>query len=439
MKSRRLLVLSAIALALGCEGHQTPTGPSVPIDPSKMISDGAHGGNPDFFFLPPLLRNPVSDPNFEAGKFNGNLRPSLTVEICELQGAPIDAQGLPVAATDCVTGDPVKKFPAGTVRLQNPPDGFYQVIWNTRESNLDVTKYYRIKVLVAGSNIPFGFDDVDPVANMTEFRNARTGEVIPLNDDSTLPINFRIENGGGPTLCGGGALCASATVTNDNPNGDVQVVQVQGNNGPIAGVVIPDGWLPAGGPQSVVVTINSVNTGVNDVAAGTQQFPCHANLPLMQFNGCFNFSTIPALAPIADGHQFAQAVTVVACFVLHDTDDPRYRFAQLWSSGPNEPPHPLVSVSDALVLTAPTEHNCGTNFSTVIGSSASWSTKLSQLVSLSWGKVSGGVGRVFGVKTAYAVDLGLGGLSLDFSNVSPAVSARIDAISTTTQTIQQYP
>jgi len=61
------------------------------------------------------------------------------------------------------------------------------VLWHTQESNLDVTKYYRIKVLIEGSTFPFGVADIDPVANMKEFKNARTGEVIPLNDDSTLP------------------------------------------------------------------------------------------------------------------------------------------------------------------------------------------------------------------------------------------------------------
>src|SRR5207253_6102169 len=172
----------------------------------------------------------------------------------------------------------VKTFPAGTGRLQgSTAEGFYQVLWHTQESNLDVTKFYRIKVVIEGASVPFGVADIDPVANMKEFRNARTGEVIPLNDDSTLPINFRIEKGGGPTLCGAAALCASSTITNDNPSGDVQIIRVSRNNGPIAGVVIPDGWLPPGGPQNVVVTISSVNTGVNNVANGTQQFPCHAN------------------------------------------------------------------------------------------------------------------------------------------------------------------
>ena len=432
MKRRRLYALGALALVVACQDQKVPTAPgarSAPTDPSALISDGAHGGNPDFFFLPPMVSNPVNNPNFEPGKANATLAPSLSVDICLLQGAPVDANGLPVV-TDCVAGPPVKSFPAGTVNQQGgATDGFYQVIWHTQESNLDVTKYYRIKVKVQGSSLPFGAADIDPVANMKEFRNVRTGEVIPLNDDSTLPINFRIENAGGPTLCDGVALCTSAVVTNDIQ----QVVQVQGNNGPIAGGVFPAGWLPPGGPQSVIVTIKNFNTGSNDLGTGTQATPCHAGLPVgfEQFNACFTFTTTPHLDGLAEGgHQFAKFVTVVTCYVLHDTEDPREKWVQQWSSGPTEPAHPLKSVSDALVLTAPTEHNCGTNFDTeIITSNTPGSNAVTRLASDGWRALKRAVGGFLSVKTAYAVDLGLGGSTLDFSNIGPALTAQIQAIS----------
>jgi len=70
-----------------------------------------------------------------------------------------------------------------------------------------------------------------------------------------------------------------------------------------------------GGPQSVVVTISSVNTGVNNVLAGTQANPCHANLPLEPvLTGASSFTTTPALGGLGvEGHQFAREVTVVTC------------------------------------------------------------------------------------------------------------------------------
>ena len=443
MKRRRLYALAALALVVACQDQKVPTaltGRSAPGDPSAMISDGAHGGNPDFFFLPPMVSNPANNPSltniFEPGKFNATLAPSLSVDICQLTAAPVDANGLPVV-TDCPLDQFVKRFAVGTVQLQaGTPEGFYQVIWHTQESNLDPSKYYRIKVMVQGSKTPFAVADIDPVLNMKEFKNVRTGEVIPLNDDSTLPIKFRIENAGGPTLCDGVALCTSVVVTNVN-----QVVKVEGNAGPLAGAVFPDGWLPPPpGPQSVIVTIKNFNTGANDVFAGTQATPCHAGLTLQQFNGCFTFTTTPKLAGLAPGgHQFMREVTVVNCFVLDQLPlDPREPWVQLWSSGPSEPlPHPLKSVSDALVLIAPDQHNCGTNFDTeVITSNTAGSSTLSRLASNGWRALKGAIGGFLDVKTAYAVDLGLGGSTLDFSNIGPALTAQMDTLTPTNLGVQ---
>lgn len=417
----RLFALTALALAMGCEGTpSSSTGPTSPIDPSKLISDGAHGGNPDFFFLPPMVSNPVNDPNYEAGKFNSTLGPSLTVEICQLQASPVDAQGLPVA-TDCVSGPPVKKFAAGTVRLQNPPDGFYQVLWNTRESTLDVTKFYRIKVLVEGSSIPFGVADVDPVSNMKEFRNARTGEVIPLIDDSTLPIKFRIEHGGGGALCGTATVCGSATITNNSTTG-TQTVTVDGGAGAIAGVTFPNGWLPPTGPQSVVVTVAKVDLGSTNPTTGAETTPCHVNLPLQQFPGCFRFTTTPALQPIDEsGRQFATPVIAAVCYTLYGTGDPREKFAEMYASGLNEPAHALEDASDVGIL-SPATRNCST--STPILTSTGGNS-FTRFAANGWRRVKSGAGALFGVKTAYAIDLGLGGFMTEFSNVGPALAAEI--------------
>jgi len=440
MKARPL-ALGAVILMMACEGTHQPTGPAAPSDQSKIILDGAHGGNKDFWFLPPMVPLPVNNPDFELGKFNNTLRSSLKIEICELRSEFLNAQGLPTEPTRCIAGSPIKTFAPGTVQLVNlplrqngwwtlfglPPDGFYYVLWDTRQSNLNVNKYYRIKVLIDGVSTPLGIADVDPMANLFQWKYTNTGQVIQLVDDVLLPIPFRVEKGGGSTLCGTAIICASATISGNSTT--TQVIQAEGNNGPIAGVVIPPHWLPPGSPDNVVISIRSFDTGFNDVAAGTQEHPCHAGLQLEQFNGCFTFTTIPALpqSPAAGGHQFLNPATVVACFVLHDAvpPDPRAQYVQLWASGPNEPAHPLPSVSDALVLTAPTEHNCGSNFAAIITSNSGWSGKLAQFASAGWQKFAGGVGKVFGVKTAYAIDLGLGGFTFDFSNVGPVLTARL--------------
>jgi hypothetical protein len=375
-----------------------------------------------------MVSDPSSNPNFVQGTFNAFLQPSLTVEICQLQDTPVDGQGLPLASTPCVDGPLVKKFPAGTVMLQqSDPGGYYMVVWNTQQSNLYVTKYYRIKVLIEGATVPFGIADIDPVLNMKEFKNVRTGEVIPLNDDSSLPIKFRVERG---AACNGG-LCNSVTVGNNSPTGST-IVTLDEGAGAVAGAKFPNGWLPPPpGPQSVVVTIADVNTGANDPATGTETKPCHPNLPLQQFRGCFNFSTTPVLATDPEtGKQFAQRVTAAVCYVLQGSGDPREKFAEMWASGgSNEPPHALDDASDVGILGV-NARSCATNLITLNNSMG-----VTGLASAGWRKLKGGLGRLFGVQTAYAVDLGLGGSMDGFSNVGPALSEHIQPVGATELTV----
>jgi hypothetical protein len=54
---------------------------------------------------------------------------------------------------------------------------------------------------------------------------------------------------------------------------------------------------------------------------------------------------------------------------------------------------------------------------------------LTQFASAGWQKLKHGLGSVFGVKTAYGVDLGLGGYVFDFSNIGPVLPASINAFS----------
>lgn len=166
--------------------------------PTFAVSDGAHDGNPDFFFLPPLFKNPSSNPDFEPAAFNPNLRPAI--EICEL--GPLAADG----ARECV-GAPIKRFDPSAVSM-SLADQHYQADWNTDETSLDATKFYRIRVFVGTQEL--GFADIDPVNTGKELKSVETGEYIGLVDGRTLPIKFRIENG---ALCADSdAPCAAATI-----------------------------------------------------------------------------------------------------------------------------------------------------------------------------------------------------------------------------------
>lgn len=187
------LTAGAVALLCGCTGDTV----NPPIGTLEAaFSDGAHNGNPDFFFLPPIFQSPSTHSNFSVGEFNAGVRP--TVEICEL--AP------PVApATVRLCGATIKTFAAADVRLE-AADEQYHVSWRTDESNLALANEYRIRVLLGTQEL--GYVDVDPVATGGAFKNMATGDFITLVNGTTLPIKFRIENG---AACNGGD-CDSRTI-----------------------------------------------------------------------------------------------------------------------------------------------------------------------------------------------------------------------------------
>jgi len=143
---------------------------------------------------------------------------------------------------------------------------------------------------------------------------------------------------------------------------------------------------------------------------------------LPQYKGCFKFTTTPALQPIDEGgDQFAQPVRVAVCYELDGTGGLE-KFAELWSSGPNEPPHPLDDAPDAGLLGA-VSRNC-TTAPVVIGQSIS-ANPFVRLATSGWQQVKRGVSQLLGVKTVYAVDLGLGGIATAFSNISPVRTQEI--------------
>ena len=228
--------------------------------------------------------------------------------------------------------------------------------------------------------------------------------------------------------CAGVTRCTSVTVANVNPDGSgVRVLKVDGGAGAIAGARFPDNWLPVGGPQNVVVTITEVTSTETDAVSRTRKTPCHAGLPFQQFNKCFKFTTTPELAAINEnGDEFARDVTVAICYRLEGTGDPREKFAEMYASGPNEPAHALADVGDDGILGVGAR-DCTTIEPSGLGSS----NPLTRYASMGWRKFREGLGQLFGVKTAYAVDVGLGGIVKKFSNIGPALTAEIQAYPTT--------
>ena len=175
------LAASVLFLTAACSERPPLNGPSGLPRPLLTISDAVHsGGNPRFYFLPPLVPQPTTQ-----GAFDALLSPR--VQICIDYGyCEIIAQ----FSTSSGTGGATVDVDAAAKQ--------YQVNWDTRTCDwgpcsLDPALNYRIEVLA--NDLLLGYADVKVVANGSELKNVQTGEHIGLVDGRTLPLRFRVETG----------------------------------------------------------------------------------------------------------------------------------------------------------------------------------------------------------------------------------------------------
>jgi hypothetical protein len=360
MRCPSLLVLATVVFALGCGDRQPLTGPNArPGGPRLDISDGAHdNGNDDFFFLPPMVKEPTGKPGYKDEAFHPGVRPHVT--ICQLE-----------TATQCAAGDPFKHFAPDQVSLQTEN---YQVNWDTKEKPLIDGKVYRIQVFVG--DVRLGYADVQHADNRSELKNVETDEFVPLIDGRTLPIKFRIEVG---ALCEFDAVCSSTFV-----DADVGGTFYAADGG--AAINFEPGDLPA----DVVLTIERV-----PVPPGA---PCVAgaavgSVVFQQWEGCFRMTTAPDIDALGG---FTGQVEVAVCIepgvpeavrenlLLHKFDEgepvqrpepitPPFPFdCDGFEGTPPPNPGPIGLARDAVRMFA------------------------------------AGLARVFGPRTAYALDGGLG-------------------------------
>jgi len=263
---RWVFVVIATAAISGCTERQALQSPAIGR-PVALILDGAHNGDPSFFFLPPLVANPINDPHFIATAFDGTLSP--TVEVCRLTGDPRNPPAGGVLCTGAVVFGPVN----ATLDATNQQ---YQVNWDTKAPpGLDATQFYRIRVRGAAGKSVLGLLDVDPVDQ--GMKNLRTGDVVQFQDGRTLPIKFRIQQGEQCTL---NPDCVTQTVG----SGGATIVTSEADGGVTgAGVKILSGALNPG--EEITVTISKL----------TNQ-PCLPSFDPPQFEGCYRFTSNPPLS-----------------------------------------------------------------------------------------------------------------------------------------------
>ncbi len=179
---RRLTRVSLILSSLFAACVDVPGPGAPPSGPYASISDGAHEGAEGFYFLPPLVPEPVVN-----GTFDPAFLPLLRVIVCEWDGTA--CVGAPVAEFTSETGSGSE-----TLRVDVESE-HYIVNWHTDESILDPARDYRLLVMAGPTE--FGHADVDVVSSGKDLKNVDTGQYIALKDGRTLPIKFRIEEGFG--------------------------------------------------------------------------------------------------------------------------------------------------------------------------------------------------------------------------------------------------
>lgn len=200
MKARSPVFARIIVLATVAALFATCTdGPAPPADsPVFLISDGAHNnGNPDFFFLPPLVSNPSGDPDYKDRPFNFDLAPNVIARVCELDGN-VD----PSNCTSVIVAELILELDA--------PGEMYRTSWTPADSGVDeFSPNLGIQIFVA--NFFLGRRDVDP--GPPPVSACGDDPICKVNPSQNVEIKVRIESA---ALCWDGFSvnlpCRSETV-----------------------------------------------------------------------------------------------------------------------------------------------------------------------------------------------------------------------------------
>jgi carboxypeptidase family protein len=399
------LALAVMIFATAC-GDTEPTSSRLsPSQPSAAISDGSRaGGNPDFFFLPLLARDPASFPNFDRNGFNPNLAP--VIKVCRhSKTSPNDLRN---PAFDCINDTPIATISGSGVRVF-PQLQFYLAVWKTRDYDLHPDKVYRIQVFVGSKRL--GFADVTIVTSTREAKNAITGDIVPFAEDWSLPIPFRIENGALGAACRNNADCTERSV---GPAGGTFLT-----NSGFAGVTLTPGWASAAafaaGGGTIQLTIERVVLGEGESCHDAESVTGRL---IEELEGCYHYATDPDL-DLFGGFQTA-GNSVGQCSGLARTPANSGEDWLLYKSDPGKPLRKLEDTQGPPV-------NCA-DFAFFEGLP---SNPLLRFASLKWHSVTRVASRVVGVKPAYAWDGGLGGVldRLDgFSDISRGKGGQIAKI-----------
>ncbi|MEX2153662.1 MAG: hypothetical protein WD825_10010 [Gemmatimonadaceae bacterium] len=228
--AKPLVFAGALLVFAGCQDIPDVTRPAALGNESRAaLLDGAHGGNAGFFFLPPIASH-----TRPPGALDATLAP--VVEVCEWTA---NACVLPLVS-----------------RLNARLEGeHYGVNWHTSGLALNPVRTYRLRVLVAGTEL--GSAEIDVLRNGRERKGAGVNGAIPLVAGQTLPVKFRIEQGAVWVIgaAGGSISAADGQVQLSIPAGalasDVGITVQPTNVAPPAGGFLVAGAIYEFGPHGV--------------------------------------------------------------------------------------------------------------------------------------------------------------------------------------------
>ncbi|HVE77439.1 MAG TPA: CARDB domain-containing protein [Gemmatimonadaceae bacterium] len=393
--------IPVLAFALSACGDGLPTDAgSTGRGPSALISDGAHpvdldgdgaaDHNPDFFFLPPLVGNPAGNPTFKDKAFNPNAAPVVRIVHMATSG-PIE-----VARYTMTSG------PGGEVVRLDASGEQYQVNWRT--DLFDLVDGGRYRVYVDMSRRPaLGFAEIIVYPTAKAAKPASSPETFSLVDGRTLPIKFRIEAGAGCAV----AACSEHLVP---PSGGTFVIEGTEDAG-TAGAFFPDAWAPAG-YEGTTFTLR-----IRRIPVGPDNRCTFYPALIVQYEGCYEYTLEPE---IPDGVLFSKDVIVGVCFEI-DPANPNYEHVELHRAETRE--SPPQRLDGRLVDFLDCENFQGTPIQ--VGAAPH---PVMELAARGARRVLDGLDRVFGVRTAYAVDLGIGGPVRELSVIFPAVEVAVEEL-----------
>lgn len=371
-----LLASVAVIVSASCSSDRTPTEVQRHLTPpggNATLWDGSQvGGNPNVFFLPPLVANP----NGVAPTYGMNpFQPALPVQF-EI------ACLVPASGGSC-TG---RGLPRTNASLDQSNQQ-YQLNWDTKAPGFDPGYVFRIKVWIGSTNVAFA--DVVLISNANP-KNRNTSDDIPLPDGRTMPIKVHVQTG---WACQNQASCVTQVVGNTPPAGQ-SFTQVITNDGEDL-AAFPANWFDpsAVGANQVLVTIEDVtpnftNSGNCSNLGGSTQLTS-----MLSRNHCVRVTTDPEVQQVTNN------VLIATC-----VDNPGDLRQEVLKYDLNEQPIFLRNVN----VSAQTGFICPENH---VGMSYS-RNRLVRFASNTLTRVGGALRTLFGPKTAYAIDQGVGG-SLD--------------------------